>query len=438
MPVHLLNELVRQLPDGVYLTSMKQDNQTVTLQGMAQSNERVSELAAQPGQQQPLAGQAGAGRNHLGHRQPEPARPASRRELHDAHRPASGPPMRRRPPPPAAQALRACSPRGRRSSWQAIAHPQRSISPTAHAAIGRSSSMGSIRTTILRSGRRSSAHTPCSPSQSPAWFWRPCGSSWLTNSNDELEAERAKEVTLRRETTRRRSRRPPTSSLLKKQREQVQQYVTLLEKQLPSKAEMDALLSDINQAGLGRSLQFELFRPGQVVGQGLLRRTAHRRARDGSLPRHGRLCRGRREPFAHRDLEQSVRHAAEGRRSWSWTRRPGPIRYLDEDRASHAESASSRWGEEEMRPHTVVSGLPRGRGRAERLRRLRAGRIFSAGWPTQRAQIQARRCQPDHRAEEVHASGLHARRRLSSLSTSQKLTQALRRDIDASRASYAA
>jgi type IV pilus assembly protein PilO len=44
----------------------------------------------------------------------------------------------------------------------------------------------------------------------------------------------------------------------------VQQYVTQLEKQLPSKAEMDALLSDINQAGLGRSLSFELFRPGQV------------------------------------------------------------------------------------------------------------------------------------------------------------------------------
>ena len=51
---------------------------------------------------------------------------------------------------------------------------------------------------------------------------------------------------------------------LKKQREQVQQYVTQLEKQLPSKAEMDALLSDINQAGLGRSLSFELFRPGNV------------------------------------------------------------------------------------------------------------------------------------------------------------------------------
>ncbi|WP_137892523.1 PilN domain-containing protein [Ramlibacter sp. 2FC] len=44
LPVHLLNELVRQLPDGVYLTGMRQENQVVTLQGVAQSNERVSEL----------------------------------------------------------------------------------------------------------------------------------------------------------------------------------------------------------------------------------------------------------------------------------------------------------------------------------------------------------------------------------------------------------
>ncbi|MDZ7651732.1 MAG: type 4a pilus biogenesis protein PilO [Burkholderiaceae bacterium] len=51
---------------------------------------------------------------------------------------------------------------------------------------------------------------------------------------------------------------------LRRQKEQVSQYVLTLEKQLPSKAEMDALLSDINQAGVGRGLQFELFRPGQV------------------------------------------------------------------------------------------------------------------------------------------------------------------------------
>ena len=44
VPVHLLSELVKQFPDGVYITSMRQDRQTVTLQGVAQSNERVSEL----------------------------------------------------------------------------------------------------------------------------------------------------------------------------------------------------------------------------------------------------------------------------------------------------------------------------------------------------------------------------------------------------------
>ncbi len=52
---------------------------------------------------------------------------------------------------------------------------------------------------------------------------------------------------------------------LRLQKKQVAEYVVTLEKQLPNKAEMDALLSDINQAGLGRGLQFELFKPGQVV-----------------------------------------------------------------------------------------------------------------------------------------------------------------------------
>ena len=44
MPVFLLTELVKQLPDGVYINSMKQDNQLVLITGVAQSNERVSEL----------------------------------------------------------------------------------------------------------------------------------------------------------------------------------------------------------------------------------------------------------------------------------------------------------------------------------------------------------------------------------------------------------
>ena len=86
---------------------------------------------------------------------------------------------------------------------------------------------------------------------------------WLNSSDAELEAERAKEVGLRQD-YQKKLVQAVNLDALKKQREQVQQYVTQLEKQLPSKAEMDALLSDINQAGLGRSLRFELFRPGSV------------------------------------------------------------------------------------------------------------------------------------------------------------------------------
>ena len=44
LPVYLLSELVKQLPDGVYIKSLKQENQTVMITGIAQSNERVSEL----------------------------------------------------------------------------------------------------------------------------------------------------------------------------------------------------------------------------------------------------------------------------------------------------------------------------------------------------------------------------------------------------------
>lgn len=89
------------------------------------------------------------------------------------------------------------------------------------------------------------------------WF------TWLKTVDEELLTEQAREQTLR-DDYRKKLVQAVNLDALKKQLEQVQQYVAQLEKQLPSKAEMDALLSDINQAGLGRSLQFELFRPGQV------------------------------------------------------------------------------------------------------------------------------------------------------------------------------
>ncbi len=90
------------------------------------------------------------------------------------------------------------------------------------------------------------------------WF------GYWSSQIDALDAGAAEEVTLRAAY---KSKIQQSINLdgLRKQKEQVREYVATLEKQLPSKAEMDALLSDINQAGVGRGLQFELFRPGAVI-----------------------------------------------------------------------------------------------------------------------------------------------------------------------------
>lgn len=92
------------------------------------------------------------------------------------------------------------------------------------------------------------------------------GLAWvlvLSAATQELEAERAREPGLKEQYGNRLSQAVNLTEL-RKQKLQVQEFVTQLERQLPGKADMDALLSDINQAGLGRGLQFELFKPGQV------------------------------------------------------------------------------------------------------------------------------------------------------------------------------
>jgi type IV pilus assembly protein PilO len=86
----------------------------------------------------------------------------------------------------------------------------------------------------------------------------------VSDQADELESERNREPALKQD-YRGKLAQAVNLSELRKQKQQVEEYVTQLEKQLPGKAEMDALLSDINQAGIGRGLQFDLFRPGQVV-----------------------------------------------------------------------------------------------------------------------------------------------------------------------------
>lgn len=87
---------------------------------------------------------------------------------------------------------------------------------------------------------------------------------YLDGQQEELNTGEQEEVKLK-EAYQQKVRQAINLAALRKQKEQVSEYVSTLEKQLPSKAEMDALLSDINQAGLGRGLQFELFKPGQVV-----------------------------------------------------------------------------------------------------------------------------------------------------------------------------
>jgi len=81
---------------------------------------------------------------------------------------------------------------------------------------------------------------------------------------EEQERLAAEEITLRSD-YRDKMAQAINLEALQEQKAQVDQYVERLQKQLPSKAEMAALLSDINQAGLGRGLQFELFRPGQIL-----------------------------------------------------------------------------------------------------------------------------------------------------------------------------
>ena len=89
------------------------------------------------------------------------------------------------------------------------------------------------------------------------WFY------W-SNQFDEQDALAAKELTLREEYKVKMAQAINLDALTA-QKVQVDQYVERLQKQLPNKAEMAALLSDINQAGVGRGLQFDLFRPGAVV-----------------------------------------------------------------------------------------------------------------------------------------------------------------------------
>ncbi len=81
---------------------------------------------------------------------------------------------------------------------------------------------------------------------------------------EKLQAIKKEEESLK-ETFLNKKKQAINLDLIKKQLTETQESFGALLKQLPSKSEMDALLTDINQAGLGRGLQFELFKPGAEV-----------------------------------------------------------------------------------------------------------------------------------------------------------------------------
>ena len=80
------------------------------------------------------------------------------------------------------------------------------------------------------------------------------------NQWEELQAERAKEDGLRSQFLDKK-RQAINLEAYRKQLADIEQSFGAMLKQLPNRSEMEALLSDINQAGLGRGLQFELFKP---------------------------------------------------------------------------------------------------------------------------------------------------------------------------------
>ena len=277
MPVHLLNELVKQTPEGIYLAAVKQDGQTVTVTGIAQTHERVSELLRNTAYnsawlvkpelvESKAATVTGANREQkrlfdfsmrVAVKRPQDLKPAdaARRPRWLPSRPASAPAHRRRP------------------------------DDMATTTKGMNVDLNSVFEGAVSQFR---GLNPNEPGQWPmlpkALTWLavavamvvvPAGSCLLSTAHDELDAERAKEPTLKAD-YRNKLAQAVNLAELRKQKLQVEEYVTQLEKQLPGKAEMDALLSDINQAGLGRGLQFELFRPGPGRRQGLLRRAADR------------------------------------------------------------------------------------------------------------------------------------------------------------------
>ena len=127
---------------------------------------------------------------------------------------------------------------------------------------------------------------------------------------EELEAGRSQEAKLKQEYADKK-RQAVNLDVLRVQLRDIETSFGALLKQLPNKSQMEALLVEINQAGLGRGLQFELFRPAPAESvKEFYAELADHHQSDWKFPRHGRFRERCRPAPAHRDFE---RHAARRR-----------------------------------------------------------------------------------------------------------------------------
>src|SRR5471032_723971 len=245
-PVYLLDELVKQIPSGVYLKGFKQEGQKVAIGGYAQSQERVSELlgnlaGVSPWLERPELVEVkstGLGQGKTAKKVVEFNLSVNIKRPRDKDAAASG--AGQEPGARITMAKLNLNLMGAQLADQfrnlGDRHPgQWPLAPRVLCSIG-------VTAAVVVAG----------------YF------GYWSSQFDEQEAGAQAELKLRDE-YKFKTAQAVNLEALRAQKVQVDQYVDRLQKQLPSKAEMDALLKDIGRAGTGSGLQFESFKPAQVV-----------------------------------------------------------------------------------------------------------------------------------------------------------------------------
>ncbi len=245
--VHVLDQMVRQLPDGIYLKSLKQTGPKITLVGYAQSSARVSTLMrnidSSPWLQSPELVEIKSVPSPVAKdlRVNEFTLNVQIKQAAPPEEPKAAPAARPAPATPAAPAgtgtARQSQRRKRRMTFDDIRRLKlREVGNWP--LLPRAALLLIILIVIVLLGAY--------------LVWK--------DQYEALDRSQEEEVKLKEQYATKKAKAINYDIYVQQLKEIEQSFGALL-KQLPNKAEMDALLTDINQAGLGRGLQFELFKP---------------------------------------------------------------------------------------------------------------------------------------------------------------------------------